>query len=132
MDKRLKKILDRVKLDGSKTWVFDRENELRFASSNADRRDTITVIAFPRSETEKVSPLSYAQEIYDNPELFGIVDVDPITWNIQVGDTFHGILIQDFSRNETLQMVIEILTRDVNLEENPYNWVIVRLVDYAS
>ena len=68
----------------------------------------------------------------DYPEEWGIPDLDPISWDFYIGNSFHGIILPGNVNEDDNQMALEILLNGIDIEENPYSWVIVTLMDYAS
>lgn len=130
MINQLEKIRDGIDFDGSSTWRFAEGENIRVFSNNRGRTTGATIIvAFP--EGEKDPSFEIVQNIQDHSDEWGIPDLDPISWEIYQGNSFHGITLPGHNNRDNL-MALEILLNGIDIEKNPYSWVIVTLMDYAS
>jgi len=78
-------------------WQHSKKDGVIFYTDMCSRDQEVWVVFYNckeldlNEEIDECKLLELAADLIKDPEEFGWVDLDAITWDIQVGDNFHGL-----------------------------------------
>lgn len=112
-------------------WVTEVSEDEKVALSCTGDGRTMRIIVAIQDDMSEGALLLIAKDMLDDPEYWGWVDLDGITWVIDIGMNFHGIPESD----RQLWAVADILGIQPDndlLDSEVLTWVAVHCTDYAS